>query len=156
LIDDNVAFIVKEIEDDRLIFDNMKKSIAYPLVAKPPELAPFSAFIVAKIPQAMSVILILSIDLGCDLLTAISLAFESPEADIVLCKPRNASTDLLFNRRLGYVSITLDKPLRDVRNLNITTGFEPGQGCFELWTSQKQRAAIENGLTSFFVAVVVC
>jgi sodium/potassium-transporting ATPase subunit alpha len=58
LLDNNFASIVKEIGEGHLIFDNLKLSIAYTIVAKPPELAPFIAFIEAKIPQAMSVTLI--------------------------------------------------------------------------------------------------
>jgi Cation transporting ATPase, C-terminus len=62
----------------------------------------------------MSVILILSIDLGCDLLSAFELAFEPPEADIMLRKSRNASTYRLFNTRLtsfSYLQIDMFQAL---------------------------------------------
>ena len=51
----------------RLIFDNLKKSIAYTLTSNIPELTPFLLFIVASIPLPLGVITILFIDLGTDL-----------------------------------------------------------------------------------------
>lgn len=76
LMDDNFASIVNGIEEGRVIFDNLKKSIAYTLASKFPEQIPFLLYVAANFPQAISTILILSIDLGCDMLPAISLACE--------------------------------------------------------------------------------
>jgi sodium/potassium-transporting ATPase subunit alpha len=74
LLDDNFASIVRGVEEGRLIFDNLKKSIAYTLSSNIPELVPFLLFMVVKIPLPLSTILILCIDLGTDLVPAISLA----------------------------------------------------------------------------------
>ena len=41
LLDDNFASIVTGVEEGRLIFDNLKKSIAYTLTSKIPEMSPF-------------------------------------------------------------------------------------------------------------------
>lgn len=76
LMDDNFASIVNGIEEGRVIFDNLKKSIAYTLASKFPEQIPFLLYVAANFPVAISTILILSIDLGCDMLPAISLACE--------------------------------------------------------------------------------
>lgn len=78
LMDDNFASIVNGIEEGRVIFDNLKKSIAYVLASKLPEQIPFLLYVAANFPLAISTILILSIDLGCDMLPAISLACECP------------------------------------------------------------------------------
>jgi len=77
LMDDNFASIVNGVEEGRVIFDNLKKSIAYTLASKFPEQIPFLLYVAADFPLAISTILILSIDLGCDMLPAISLACES-------------------------------------------------------------------------------
>ena len=46
LLDDNFASIVTGVEEGRLIFDNLKKSIAYTLSSNIPEITPFIFFIV--------------------------------------------------------------------------------------------------------------
>jgi sodium/potassium-transporting ATPase subunit alpha len=48
LLDDNFASIVTGVEEGRLIFDNLKKSIAYTLSSNIPELFPFLLFIVVS------------------------------------------------------------------------------------------------------------
>ncbi|KAK7893480.1 hypothetical protein WMY93_022632 [Mugilogobius chulae] len=50
LLDDNFASIVTGVEEGRLIFDNLKKSIAYTLTSNIPEITPFLFFIIASIP----------------------------------------------------------------------------------------------------------
>merc|ERR1740124_1795774 len=44
LLDDNFASIVTGVEEGRLIFDNLKKSIAYTLTSNIPEISPFLMF----------------------------------------------------------------------------------------------------------------
>merc|ERR1719319_32117 len=48
LLDDNFASIVTGVEEGRLIFDNLKKSIAYTLTSNIPEISPFLLFIFAE------------------------------------------------------------------------------------------------------------
>lgn len=55
----------------RLIFDNLKKSIAYTLTSNVPEITPFLLFILINIPLPLGVITILFIDLGTDLVRAV-------------------------------------------------------------------------------------
>eukprot|EP00798_Chlamydomonas_sp_ICE-L_P012784 gene12784-16042_t len=100
LLDDNFASIVSGVEEGRLIFDNLKKSICYTLTSKPPELIPFIIWVAADFPLALSTILILAIDLGTDMIPAISLAYEVKEADIMSKPPRNAETDHLVTMSL--------------------------------------------------------
>lgn len=95
LLDDNFASIVVGVEEGRLIFDNLKKSIAYTMTSKVPEVVPFLMFILADIPLALGTVTILCIDLGTDMVPAISLAYEPPEADIMKRPPRNPFTDKL-------------------------------------------------------------
>lgn len=67
LLDDNFASIVVGIEEGRLIFDNLKKSIAYTLTSNIPEITPFLFFILLNIPLALGTVTILCIDLGTDM-----------------------------------------------------------------------------------------
>merc|ERR1712183_539180 len=83
LLDDNFASIVTGVEEGRLIFDNPKKSIAYTLTSNIPEISPFLLFILANIPLPLGTVTILCIDLGTDMVPAISMAYEKAESDIM-------------------------------------------------------------------------
>ena len=104
LLDDNFASIVTGVEEGRLIFDNLKKSIAYTLTSNIPEISPFLMFILLSIPLPLGTITILCIDLGTDMLPAISLAYEKAESDIMKRKPRDPVYDKLVNERLISLS----------------------------------------------------
>ena len=69
LMDDNFASIVTGVEEGRLIFDNLKKSIAYTMTSKVPEVTPFLMFILADMPLALGTVTILCIDLGTDMVS---------------------------------------------------------------------------------------
>lgn len=108
LLDDNFASIVTGVEEGRLIFDNLKKSIAYTLTSNIPEISPFLFFIIANTPLPLGTVTILCIDLGTDLVPAISLAYEEAEADIMLRPPRHPKKDRLVNSRLiGYAYLQI-------------------------------------------------
>nr|2ZXE_A Chain A, Na, K-ATPase alpha subunit [Squalus acanthias]3A3Y_A Chain A, Na, K-ATPase alpha subunit [Squalus acanthias]5AVQ_A Chain A, Na, K-ATPase alpha subunit [Squalus acanthias]5AVR_A Chain A, Na, K-ATPase alpha subunit [Squalus acanthias]5AVS_A Chain A, Na, K-ATPase alpha subunit [Squalus acanthias]5AVT_A Chain A, Na, K-ATPase alpha subunit [Squalus acanthias]5AVU_A Chain A, Na, K-ATPase alpha subunit [Squalus acanthias]5AVV_A Chain A, Na, K-ATPase alpha subunit [Squalus acanthias]5AV len=100
LLDDNFASIVTGVEEGRLIFDNLKKSIAYTLTSNIPEITPFLVFIIGNVPLPLGTVTILCIDLGTDMVPAISLAYEQAESDIMKRQPRNPKTDKLVNERL--------------------------------------------------------
>jgi len=100
LLDDDFSSIVKGVKEGRVIFDNLKKSIAYTLTSNMPELLPFLAFMLLGIPLPLSTLAIFCIDLGTDMLPAISLAYEKPENDIMRRTPRNPQHDRLVNWRL--------------------------------------------------------
>merc|ERR1711970_1106232 len=100
LLDDNFASIVTGVEEGRLIFDNLKKSIAYTLTSNIPEISPFLLFILADVPLPLGTVTILCIDLGTDMVPAISMAYEQAESDIMKRQPRNPFTDKLDNERL--------------------------------------------------------
>merc|ERR1719264_2178624 len=100
LLDDNFASIVTGVEEGRLIFDNLKKSIAYTLTSNIPEISPFLFFILAEVPLPLGTVTILCIDLGTDMVPAISMAYEKAESDIMKRPPRNPFTDKLVNERL--------------------------------------------------------
>merc|ERR1719220_1557930 len=100
LKDDNFASIVNGVEEGRIIFDNLKKSIAYTLSSNIPEISPFIMYQLLMIPLPLSTVMILLVDLGTDLAPAISLAHEDSELDIMERPPRNQNTDKLVTLRL--------------------------------------------------------
>jgi len=100
LLDDNFASIVQGVEEGRLIFDNLKKSIAYTLSSNIPEISPFLVFITVQTPLPLTTVLILCVDLGTDMVPAISMAYEKPESDIMQRPPRNSKIDRLVTRKL--------------------------------------------------------
>jgi sodium/potassium-transporting ATPase subunit alpha len=100
LLSDDFSAIVAGIEEGRLIFDNLKKSIAYTLSSNIPEISPFILFIVAQMPLSLTTVLILCVDLGTDMVPAISFAYEAAESDIMIRPPRDAEVDRLVTNNL--------------------------------------------------------
>uniref|UniRef100_G1RKB8 H(+)/K(+)-exchanging ATPase n=1 Tax=Nomascus leucogenys TaxID=61853 RepID=G1RKB8_NOMLE len=69
LLDDNFASIVTGVEQGRLIFDNLKKSIAYTLTKNIPELTPYLIYITVSVPLPLGCITILFIELCTDIVS---------------------------------------------------------------------------------------
>lgn len=59
------------------------------LTSNIPEMAPFIAYIIFQIPMPLSVMAILIVDIGTDMVPAIALAYEKAESDIMKRRPRN-------------------------------------------------------------------
>uniref|UniRef100_H3A0Q6 Sodium/potassium-transporting ATPase subunit alpha n=1 Tax=Latimeria chalumnae TaxID=7897 RepID=H3A0Q6_LATCH len=104
LLDDNFASIVTGVEQGRLIFDNLKKSIAYTLTKNIPELTPYLIYITMSVPLPLGCITILFIELATDIFPSVSLAYEKAESDIMHLKPRNPRRDRLVNEALAVYS----------------------------------------------------
>ncbi|XP_063038198.1 LOW QUALITY PROTEIN: potassium-transporting ATPase alpha chain 1 [Melospiza melodia melodia] len=104
LLDDNFASIVTGVEQGRLIFDNLKKSIAYTLTKNIPELTPYLIYITASVPLPLGCITILFIELCTDIFPSVSLAYERAESDIMHLRPRNPRRDRLVNEPLAAYS----------------------------------------------------
>eukprot|EP01138_Halocafeteria_seosinensis_P006243 gb/GECG01006384.1/.p1 GENE.gb/GECG01006384.1/~~gb/GECG01006384.1/.p1 ORF type:complete len:1125 (+),score=117.90 gb/GECG01006384.1/:1-3375(+) len=98
LADDNFASIVNACEEGRVLFDNLKKTIAYTLSHLLPEILPSILFLAFGFPLGLSPLQVLSIDLGTELLPAMSLAYESAEDNIMDRPPRDMGKDRLVNR----------------------------------------------------------
>merc|ERR1711934_264963 len=61
LLDDNFASIVTGVEEGRLIFDNLKKSIAYTLTSNIAEISPFLLFILADVPLPLGTVTMITL-----------------------------------------------------------------------------------------------
>ncbi|MGH0157601.1 UNVERIFIED_CONTAM: hypothetical protein FKN15_033963 [Acipenser sinensis] len=179
LLDDNFASIVTGVEEGRLIFDNLKKSIAYTLTSNIPEITPFLFFIMANIPLPLGTVTILCIDLGTDMVPVISLAYEAAESDIMKRQPRNPKTDKLVNERLismacgqigmiqalggffAYFVVLAENGFLPMRLLGIRTDWddkslndlEDSYG--QQWTFEQRKIVEFTSHTAFFVSIVV-
>jgi sodium/potassium-transporting ATPase subunit alpha len=89
LLDDNFASIVNAIEEGRAVFSNIRKFLTYILAHNVPELVPYLAFSLFRIPLALTPIQILSIDMGTDSLTALGLGVEDPNPKVMQLPPRS-------------------------------------------------------------------
>ena len=82
LLDDNFASIVVAIEEGRAVYDNVGKFLTYILTSNIPELVPYLAYSLARIPLPLTIMQILAVDLGTDMLPALALGAEQPSIPI--------------------------------------------------------------------------
>ena len=95
LLDDNFASIVSAIEEGRAVFENLRKFLTYILSSNIPELVPYLAFMLLRIPLPLTVIQILAVDLGTDMLPALALGAEAPHPGLMQQPPRARNERLL-------------------------------------------------------------
>jgi len=95
LLDDNFASIVNGIEEGRTIFNNIRKFTNYVLVSNGPEILPYLLFMLFPVPLAMTVIQILAIDLGTDIIPSMGLGQEKPDPEVMRQPPRDHNQGLL-------------------------------------------------------------
>jgi len=95
LLDDNFASIVAGVEEGRTVFSNIRKFTSYVLASNVPEMVPLLAYVVLPVPLGLTVIQILSIDLGTDLVPAIGLGQEPPDGEAMNRPPRGRRGRLL-------------------------------------------------------------
>jgi len=155
LLDDNFATIVKAIEVGRTVYDNIRRFIAYILTSNIPEILPFIAFVLLGIPLPLTIVLILAIDLGTDLIPALGLGAEQPEIDIMQKPPRSRQERLL-------------DPILLFRSYGIVGMLEAAAGFFAFFIvlyhggwSWGQKLAINDPLylqavSAFFASIILC
>ena len=97
LTDDNFASIVAAIEEGRTVYNNIQKFLTYILNSNVAEAIPSVLFLLSKgaIPLPLTVMQILTIDLGTDMLPALGLGAESAEPGIMKLPPRSRQAHLL-------------------------------------------------------------
>ncbi|CAF3362233.1 unnamed protein product [Rotaria socialis] len=180
LLDDNFASIVTGVEEGRLIFDNLKKSIAYTLTSNIPEITPFLIYLTTDTPLALGTITILCIDLGTDMIPAISLAYEKGETDIMKRRPRDPQHDRLVNQRLismaygqigliqagagffSYLVIMAENGFLPSRLLGLRKSWESSEindlqdSYGQEWTFEQRKQLEYTCHTAFFVTIVIC
>ena len=100
ITDDNFASIVGAVRQGRAIYANMGKFITYIFASNVPELVPFLALVFLGVPLPLTVMQILAVDLGTDLLPALALGAEPPEPGVMDRPPRPKTQRLLGPGRL--------------------------------------------------------
>lgn len=90
LTDDNFASIVHAVEEGRTVYNNIRRFSTYILNSNMPEAVPFIFYLFSRgaIPLPLTVMQVLAIDLGTDMVPAIALGAELPEAGIMDHPPR--------------------------------------------------------------------
>ena len=101
MLRDSFSAIVQAVSYGRLVFVNLKKTVLYLLPAGSfSELMPVLLNVLFGLPQALSSIQMILICVVTDVLPAISLCFEKPEAGLLTRPPRNPKKDKLVNIKL--------------------------------------------------------
>ncbi len=95
LLDDNFSSIVIAIEEGRTVYFNVKKFVTYILSHNAPEVVPYILQFFLRIPLPLSVIQIISIDLGTDMLPGLALGSERPEKNIMNRPPVSREEKIL-------------------------------------------------------------
>ncbi|MCX9155717.1 cation-transporting P-type ATPase [Niveibacterium sp. 24ML] len=95
LLDDHFGSIVNAVEEGRAVFENLRKFLTYILTSNIPEVVPYLAFVLLRIPLPLTVIQILAVDLGTDLVPALALGAEPPREDVMRQPPRRRGERLL-------------------------------------------------------------
>jgi magnesium-transporting ATPase (P-type) len=132
LMDDNFASIVAAIEEGRTVYENIRRFLTYILTSNVPEIVPYLAFVLARLPLPLTVIQILAVDLGTDILPALGLGAEPPHADIMARPPRRRDEHLLTAPLLARAYLFLG-PLEALAAMAAflfvlhTGGWQPGQ-----------------------------
>jgi sodium/potassium-transporting ATPase subunit alpha len=95
LLDDNFATIVSAVEEGRAVYENIKKFLSYVIAGNIPEAVPYLAYILFAIPLPITILQILAVDLGTDMLPALALGTEKPTPGVMKQPPRKATERLL-------------------------------------------------------------
>lgn len=107
LLDDNFASIVHAIEEGRAVFENIRSFITYIFASNIPELLPYIAYILFGIPLPLTIMQILAVDLGTDMLPALALGSEKPSPEIMHRPPRPAGEHLVTKDMLARAFLFL-------------------------------------------------
>jgi calcium-translocating P-type ATPase len=97
LTDDNFATIVAAVGAGRRVFANVRKFVLYIFAHATPEVVPFLLYALAggAIPLPLTVLQILAIDLGTEILPALALGREPGEPDLMERPPRLRSQGVI-------------------------------------------------------------
>nr|WP_233573805.1 cation-transporting P-type ATPase [Amycolatopsis panacis] len=111
LTDDDFGTIVAAVEAGRRVYDNVRKFILYIFTHAVPEVVPFLVFALSggAIPMPLTVLQILAVDLGTDILPALALGRERAEPGLMDRPPRPRGRGVidgaLLARAWGFLGV---------------------------------------------------
>ncbi len=102
LTDDNFASIVNAVEEGRAVYNNIRKFAVYIFNSNMAEAVPMIFYLFSRgaIPLPLTIMQVLAIDLGTDMVPAMGLGAEPPEPGIMDAPPRSRSESLLTSKLL--------------------------------------------------------
>lgn len=106
LMNDSFASIVKAVEEGRRIYQNLKKFIWYMFSSNTGELVTVTASILFFIPNALTAVLILCINLGTDILPAIAMWVGPADRENMKMPPRDPKARIVNKRFIMSFIIT--------------------------------------------------
>jgi Ca2+-transporting ATPase len=110
LTDDSYATIVNAVKEGRTIYDNMKKFVYYVFSSNSAELFTIFSALIFSFPPPLTAILILSVDLGTDLLPSLALGVDTADKDIMKRPPRDVNQKIMdkpFVLRLLFIGLVI-------------------------------------------------
>jgi len=160
LTDDNFATIVAAIQAGRQVFDNVRKFILYIFAHATPEVVPFLVFALSggTIPLPLTVLQILAIDLGTEILPALALGREPAEPGLMEQPPRPSSegvirASLLFRGWVFLGGIEAVLVLGGFFFVLTRAGWHPGDA---VTTGSALHGAYLQATTMTFAGIVAC
>ena len=156
LMDDNFRSIVNAIEEGRAVYENIKHFTTYIFTSNTPEAVPFivNSFTGGRIPIALDVMHVLSIDLGTDIVPALALGAEPPEPGTMDRPPRKLS-DHLISRQLLVRAYLVLGPVQALASMSAFYLYYWTNGYAGQWLNLPAEGPIYRSATAMALAAVV-
>jgi calcium-translocating P-type ATPase len=160
LTDDNFATIVGAVAAGRRVFDNVRKFIVYIFAHATPEVVPFLVFALSggAVPLPITVLQILAIDLGTEIVPALALGTEAAEPGTMERPPRSRregviTRDMLVRAWIFMGGISAILVLGGFFFVLIRAGWHPGD---PVAPGDPLHGAYLEATTMTFAGIVAC
>jgi potassium/sodium efflux P-type ATPase len=156
LMDDNFSSIVNAIEEGRAVYENIKHFTTYIFTSNTPEAVPFivNSFTGGRIPIALDVMHVLSVDLGTDIVPALALGAEPPEPGTMDRLPRRLSDHLITRKLLVRAYLVLG-PVQALASMSAFYLYYWTNGYAGQWLNLPAEGPIYRSATAMALAAVV-
>jgi len=157
LTDDNFASIVSAVEEGRAVYANIRKFTSYVLTSNVPEAVPFVAFALSggRIPLALNVMQVLSIDVGTDIVPALALGVEPPEPQ-VMARPPRSQRDHLIDRGLLVRAYGIQGVVEGIATMTAFYFYFWTNGYWGQWLNLPASGPIYLSAAAMALSAVIC
>ena len=157
LTDDNFASIVAAVEEGRAVYANIRKFTSYILTSNVPEAVPFVAFAFSggRIPLAINIMQVLSIDVGTDIVPALALGMEPPEPGLMARPPRSRSEHLV-DRPLLVRAYAIQGMVQGLATMVSFYGYFWTQGHWGQWLDLPETGPVYFAAAAMALGAVIC